>query len=66
MDAFDAGDGAIDFVGGVVEVKAHARGGGDAEGFHEGGGAVVATADGDAVIVHEFGDVVGVDALHGP
>ena len=59
-DLGDDFDQQVDFGGRVVEVEAGPRAGGDAEAIVEGPGAVVAGADGDALLVEQLGDVVGV------
>ncbi len=59
-DFGDDFDQEIDFGGRVVEVEAGAGAGGDSEAVVEGPGAVVAGADGDALLVEQLGDVVRV------
>ena len=53
-------DQQVDFGRRVVEIEAGPRAGGDAEAVVERPGAVVAGADGDALLVEQLGDVVGV------
>ena len=53
----------FDVLFGGVEGEAGAQAALDLQGGHEGHGAVVAAADGDALLVEEGGDVCGVAAL---
>ena len=58
----EGGHEEVDFVGVVVDVEAGAGGGGDAEAVaDEGHGAMVSGADGDAGLVEDGAEVVGVD-----
>ena len=59
-DLGDDFDQQVDFGRRVVEVEAGPGAGGDAEPVVERLGAVVAGADGDALLVEQLGDVVGV------
>jgi hypothetical protein len=54
---------AVDFRGGIVEVEAGAGGGFDAEFAHERLVAVMAAAQGDAALVGQGNDIVGVHVI---
>src|SRR5918997_1841687 len=61
----EGGDQAIDVGFRVVDVEAGSGGGDHAEAGHQGLGAVVASPDGDVLLVEDAGDVVGVDVVQG-
>ena len=61
----EAGDEDVDFLLGVVEIEACARGAREAELAHEGLVAVVAAAEGEAVFVSKGHHIVGVDIGEG-
>ena len=62
LDLLQGNHEAIDFLLGVVEIKTGAGGGFQPELAHQGLVAVVAAAEGDAILVGEGDDVVGVRA----
>src|SRR5215217_3952652 len=63
-DALDHGDAVregVDFLGGVVHVEARPGAGGRVQHAVQGASAVVPGADGDALLVQQLGDVVGMN-----
>src|SRR6478736_9170518 len=63
-DPLDATRQSINFFPGVVEAERGARGGGNAEAQHHRLCAVVPGADGDAFLIEDRADVVGVNVLY--
>lgn len=59
-----SGGQAGDFGGRVVDIETGPRAGGDAQAVVQGHSAMMAGANGDALHVEGFGNVVGMDAFH--